>query len=356
METLTTAGVDTKLCSYVVSDFSKRRPQVWYPWPSLSPISTASNQILSMQRYDQVELYQLEKENGTEKSVRKSSSALIGTIAIETQSNLVSSTLSPNGQWLALCNATSLFVFRLEFSDGLVKPQKVTLAQALERLSVVALHFHGNTLFVADSSHMIHIVDLQDASMPHFTIAIQTEGKETLPIQAIHTSEDGNYLVTLSRLCEYGIHIFKRKGSSYLHHWTIPSLAGERPAALTLIQNNQVAVATFTNQVYLFDLEKQKLSPWSEQHAFPIRRWPSEMTSRKEFPNRLTVNPSDPTQLFLVSSILFLLMYYLVRQMQGLYYCTSVFRSRVGLSPLQNEIFWPYFAHPNAILHQIWLV
>jgi WD40 repeat protein len=219
----------------------------------------------------------------------------------------VASTLSPNGQWLALCNATSLFVFRLEFSDGLVEPQKVTLPKVLERLSVVAIHFHGNTLFVADSSNSIHIVDLQAESMPHSTITIQTKGKETLPIHSIHTSEDGNYLVTLSRLCENGIHVFKRKGSAYPHYWTIPSLAGERPAALTLIQNNQVAVATLTNQVYLFDLEKQKLSPWSEQHGFPIQRWPSDMTSRKDFPVRLTVNPSDPTQLFLVSSILFVL-------------------------------------------------
>ena len=318
VETLLTAGVDTKLCSYMVSDFSKRRPQVWYPWPSQSPISTTTNNnsnntILSMQRYDQVELYQLETTQDPDNMVRKPSSNLIGSIAIETQTNLVASALSGNGQWLALCDATSLFVFQLELSeDGLsVDPQKVKLPKALEKLSVVAMTFHEDTLFVADSSSKIHIVDLAKENKIFFTLTVPTTGKtpwsfqERLPIQSIHASPDGKYLITVSRLAKDGLHVFHLKGSSFQPHWTAPSLgAGERPAAVTFVGNHQLAVATFTNHVYLFDLSGKQLSSWSEQHEYPIgeKKWPAEMATRKDFPVRLTVNPSDPTQLVLVSS------------------------------------------------------
>jgi WD40 repeat protein len=302
LETLTTAGVDTKLCSYVVSDFSKRRPQVWYPWPSVSPITTAGNQMLSMQRDNHVDLYRLTKASDN-KSVQTSSSQLIGEIAIETQSNLVTSSLSPSGKWLAMCNASALFVFRLDFSDGDVEPQKLTLPKELERLCVVALHFYENTMFVADSSNMLYVVDLEDEAMGYTTLGIQTapNDKDRLPVHSMHTSKNGKYLVTMSKLSENGIHIFQLKGSSYHPYWTIPSLAGSSPAALTLIEDDQLAVATFTSHVYIFDLDLQKLSPWSEQHGFPIQKWPVELMSRKDFPVRLTVNPSDPTQLILVS-------------------------------------------------------
>jgi hypothetical protein len=95
---------------------------------------------------------------------------LIGEIAIETQSNLVTSSLSSNGKCLAMCNASALFIFRLEFSDGDVEPQKLTLPKELELLT--------------------------------------------------------------SKLSENGIHVFQRKGSSHPSYWTIPSLAGASPAAL----------------------------------------------------------------------------------------------------------------------------
>jgi hypothetical protein len=61
-----------------------------------------------------------------------------------------------------------------------------------------------------------------------------------------------------------------------------------------------MAVATFTSQVYLFDLTAKRLNPWSEQHGFPIEKWPSELASRRDFPVRLISNPSDPNQLILV--------------------------------------------------------
>jgi hypothetical protein len=263
--------------------------------------------MLSMQQQDHVDLYQLEDD--CQKEVKKSSSRLVGTVRIKTKSNLVASRLSPNGKWLAVCNAASLFVFGLQVvvsNDSVVEPQKVTLPKEMERLSVVAIHFNGDTLFVADSSGGIYSLDLSDESMTFSKILIPNEQQDRLPIHAIHTSKTGTFLVTVSRQEEDGIHIFRKTGASasapsyYQHYWTIPGLAGARPAALTLIEDDQVAVATFTSQVYLFDLAAKKLSPWSEQHEFPIKNWPFDLSCRKDFPIRLLVNPSNRDQLVMV--------------------------------------------------------
>ena len=359
METLLTGGVDTKLCSYLVPEFSKRRPQVWYPWPSVSPITTTASsceelnppKLLSMQRHDQVELYQLEdtgssSDHPAAKKIHKPGSTLLGTIVMEqttkTPSNLVVSKLSSNGKWLAMSNATSLWVFHLEITTSdrddndrtlTVVPEKMALPKALEQLAVVTMEFCQDVLFVADSSsprsHKIYCVDLSKQKQEEDCISFSTitipkpatekddEG-EALPIHSIHA--DGNYLVVSSRQKEGGIHVFKKKHTShsYQPYWTLPGLSGERAAAVTLTPGGKedralLAVATFANHIYLFDLKEQKLSPWSERYGFPIRHhwktedgneespsWPFEMSNRKDFPVRLTVNPNDSFQLILV--------------------------------------------------------
>jgi U3 small nucleolar RNA-associated protein 4 len=300
IETLATGGVDTKLCSYVVSDFSKRRPQVWYPWPSNSPISTSpEHRVVSMQRQDHVEVFRLDKSDS---ATRKSSSDVVGTIQIKTKTNLVTSSLSANGKWMVISDASSLFVFSLDLEAEMFQPEQIELPEKLRRIAATAIHFDQDVLFLAESStNTVYVVDMTSLDYSVLSIKPATDSSDRLPILSIHTS--GDYLVTLSHTKESGVNVFRRSSSStisYQPYWTVPSMAKARPAALALIQGNQMAVATFTSQVYLFDLTAKRLNPWSEQHGFPIEKWPSELASRRDFPVRLISNPSDPNQLILV--------------------------------------------------------
>lgn len=306
IETMATGGVDTKLCSYVVSEFSKRRPQVWYPWPSKSPISTSPEQrVISMERQDHVELYRLEDDSSTNPT-RKSASDMIGTIQIKTKTNLVASSLSPNGKWMAISDASALYVFSLDLKEEMFQPEKIVLPEKLERIPATAIHFDRDVLFLADSANSsMYIVDM--TSMDYFVVPIKTstvDSSDRLSILSIHTC--GDYMATLSHTKGSSVNVFRRSSSSpisYQPHWTLPTLANARPAALSLIEGGQMmAVATFTSQVYLFDLASKKLSPWSEKLGFPVEKWPSELTSRRDFPVRLLSNPSDPNQLILVST------------------------------------------------------
>mmetsp|Transcript_6193 Transcript_6193/g.9316 ORF Transcript_6193/g.9316 Transcript_6193/m.9316 type:complete len:938 (-) Transcript_6193:384-3197(-) len=298
METLVTSGVDTKISSYVVSDFAKRRPQIWYPWPSVSLISTAHEaDVLSMQRRDRIDLFRLD---GDATDGPKVASTPIGTVRIQTQSNIVASCLSPDAKWLALCNATALFVFSLTLEDGSIKPAKVDLPKGIAKLSVTALRFHGNELFIGDTSCKIHVLNLTNLT-ESTVLSIATKETGSLPIDSIQIGEGGHYMAALRRNRQNCIHVFTRRGTSYVPFWTVPGLAGSRPATMALINDSQLAVATPKSHLYIFDLAKQKLNPWSEANGFPIQAWPSDLNDRKDYPVRLASNPSDPTQVIMSS-------------------------------------------------------
>jgi hypothetical protein len=334
MEALITGGVDTKLCTYLVSDFAKKRPQVYYPWPTQSPVSSTTigncngggRRILSIHRDNQIELYRLDNEDQAMKRQLKdtpmSTSELIGEIAMETQSNLALSALCPNGKWLAAANATKLFLFRLNNeSESLAKkdgkndnqidvdiqPEKIGLPRPLDQLTVTAIHFSGqNTLYVADSSRRLFVVDVSsDPATIVSTLQIGTGGEDSkLPICSIKTSSDDTSVVVMTKAEKNGgIQVFRRREGDihgYAHYWTIPDLPGSRPAAVAMVGKSHLAVATVSFQIYVFDLERKSLTPWSETNKFPIEKWPTEISHRKDFPVRLFVNPSDDSQLIMV--------------------------------------------------------
>jgi len=336
MEALITGGVDTKICTYLVSDFAKKRPQVYYPWPSQSPVSSTTvvdddnagsqSRILSIHRANHIELYRLDNEQQAMRRLTRkdssessaSSTELIGEIALEAQSNLALSVVCPTGKWLAAANGNSFFLFRLnnesngtgEDMDMDIQPEKVKLPRPLEQLTVTAIHFgSSDTMYIADSSHRLFVVDLSNDVKVVTTMEIPLQGDDAkLPICSIQTSSDRNFLVVMNKTRRDGaIHIFRRqrlanKGNDdeYGHYWTIPSLGGIRPAAIATIGNTQIAVATVSFQIYVFDLDQKKLNPWSETNKFPIEKWPSEISHRKDFPVRLMVNPKNDSQLIMV--------------------------------------------------------
>ncbi|KAL3916261.1 MAG: hypothetical protein SGILL_005257, partial [Bacillariaceae sp.] len=357
LETLISGGVDTKVCSYMVGAFGEKRPQQWYPWPMQSPISTSSNskapKILSMQRRDRIELYELDQipdntpdplASKTDKELvlmgpqriplqKSQETSLLATIQLDktsggASSRLLASQLSSNGKFLAVSNGTSVLVFyldRVEDKDGdeEIQPIKMQLPEGLQNVNATALSFWGNLLFVADSrKREIHTVllrwdrdtnsgvppgELKYARMTVPDVQHGIKGEVRLPIQSIECNVNGKMLVVLSHARDGGVNVYQRKTADgeYRHEWTIPKLGGydARPAAATFILKDKLAVATYQSHVYVFNVFKKKLSSWSEKHGFPVRSqsWTEDLLCRKDYPVRLMANPKNRGQLIIVS-------------------------------------------------------
>jgi len=364
-ETLLTGGVDTKICSYSISTFAQSQPQTWYPWPSATSLfscatshSNGNTKLVAMQRHDRVELYELEgsknnkrKWNGQMLSAHEShkmvlaqhpTSIPMGTIALggnerdedtmpSLSSPLRACLLSPNGQFLAVSNMTSTYVFQLIYSAGKgiddgpvrLKPRKLELPKMIQNVSATSFHFVGTTLYVGVSSgaRQVHVLRLrpnkhkenddemdvgedgEKRSTCKQTISLPESqpsniGAVALPIQSIHANEE--FLVTVRHERENAVHIFKRtdKHARYEHFWTLPNLGGgtdARPAAVTLLDGNKLAVATYRSQLYLFDIETRSLNKWSEQYGFPLkdRKWSEDSLCGRGYPVRLIPLPND---------------------------------------------------------------
>ncbi|VEU40989.1 unnamed protein product [Pseudo-nitzschia multistriata] len=370
-ETLLTAGVDTKICSYSVSNFSQSQPQTWYPWPSAtslfsSSISTAKGgpRLVAMQRYNGIELYELEalksrKNNHIMLSAHESHKTVIaqhptsiplGTIKLDggegeeeqdsssvptPSSPLRASLLSPDGQYLAVSNMSSTYVFYIDYiasaeSPRRIRPRMIELPEEIRNVSATTFLFVGATLYVGDSSRdqKVYVarlrpgktkgededqmgIDVDDSKKKSLqeTIILPTScqtssGQIALPIQSIHANDE--FLVTLSHAQENAIHIFRRKTKNrpFEHFWTLPSLGGgtdARPAAVTLLDGNKLAVATYRSHLYLFDIETKSLNEWSEKYGFPLKdsKWTEDALCDRGYPVRLI--PRQNGRLVLVS-------------------------------------------------------
>lgn len=296
-----------------------------------------------MQRGNQVEIYRLEEEEEEkrkkmmmkknrptedeersktnkslnyscqEEKLRKSASNLVGTVQIGSSTNLITSSLSPNGKWLVLCDASSTYAFSLNLNDEeggtkdeeMFQPQQVKLPDAVQQGVATAFHFskeEEDVLFSAvASTNKLLIVNLN--TMEWATTPLTAA---PLPVHSIQTSKD--FLVTLSHARGSGIEVFRRDPSSPLSlesYWNLPMMENSRIAATCLLGGNdssQIAIATFASRLFVFDLQSKRLSRWSEQIGYPIKKWPSELSARRDFPVRLMVHPSNPSQLLLVSS------------------------------------------------------
>jgi len=341
IETLLTGGLDTKICSYSVSTFAHTQPQTWYPWPSATSLFSSTTcapkghpKLVSMQRHDRIELYQLETLTIKNKANRSKylkqvvaqhpTSIPVGTIQLggpddvdddnerinSFSSPLQASSLSPNGKFLAVSNSSSTYVFHLKYvvdktnDEGSMRlqPAKLELPEGLQKISATTFLFTNDELYIGDSSghQKVHVLRLPsdkndqdddnrmdvdgeeggDTKLSMQTVSLPESQQSNvvedikLPIQSIHA--DGEFMVTSSHARDNAIHIFRRGNSkaSYEHFWTLPNLGGgadARPAAVALLDGKRVAVATYRSHLYLLDIETRSLNEWSEQYGFPIR-------------------------------------------------------------------------------------
>ena len=486
---LVTGGVDTKICSYYVTEFAKHRPKIIYPWPNGNMLGTtpirgigscvgssrngdppaANDRLLLVQRDVSVDLFQLlskldikaifKKQKTKFKNYNKnkkgqdaeqpkedqnqnrggpavrSYSQLLGSIELTSSlsaegddnentassalsTNIVSSCVSKNGQWIAICDAiTSCALYELvlekdddEDGDGQMyyKPRRFQLpSEFLEQnLSIVSLKFvnckttsgeggrYTHTLVAVDSTGQAHMINLitsitsssigeddEEGSsnsetatgrattveyyklfMPH-AVAKNTDNdgdtimgsspapKYTWPRLPIHDvistygkhlegeddSQTSCWMATLRHTSHHSIEIYQQvrnesNGSFvYRHYWTLPTLGSggkiaDRPTSMCFLKLSGkeksksilcLAVATASSRVYIFDVQSQKLHPWSEEQMHSKQQLPclpmdaviNHHDFCKEYPIRLTVNPSDQSKLIVVrfsNDVLFL--------------------------------------------------
>ena len=341
-EILCTGGVDTKLCTYSVADFSRQRPYTLYPWPCHSPVKIATQaRILAMTRDDRVDLYELAPPSSSSSSndnYRATASApilvntdnlLIGSVQIQSPHNLVAATISKDGRFLAVCNAVTTLVFALDYysatdssSRRTVTPTRISLQLPPQR-HVVAMKFVRNDrLVLACTCGSIEVIGLSESGESGLVVAKvrqtmatdqpKTPNKKMLPISTIACSLDGAWFATSRNITAEGaVEVFWFDGHEYRRWWRVPDLDVPHTTVSFFPsdkgsnhQKTKMVVACVNYAAYIFDLEHRRLSHWSASAGFPVSSSsiPADLLQRGDFPVHIAINPSKKDQFFLVRS------------------------------------------------------
>ena len=286
-----------------------------------------------IRREDRIHLHRLGPEQTPSLArpvVIPEDNTLIGTLEVQSTSNLSCTAISSNGRFVAMSDASSLFLFALtfvkeKFGSTTMVPSRLPL-KLPGNSPIAAMCFLSNDLLVlTDASGCIHTVSLSaggenpesDTEMDTDEVAKATleqtiqpsSNALTLPVHSISAMDNGAWFVT-SRNGLRGdagtIQVFKKDdGGVFRHWWDVPKL--EVPhSALTFLKSSppQLAVACMDFSLYVFDVQERRLSSWSEDAGYPVSEsLPNELRSRTDFPVRLGINPGAPSKLLMVRTL-----------------------------------------------------
>lgn len=324
-ELLVSGSVDTRICMYSAGDFRSSRPKIWYNWPSVSPISMSRKQrLLAVTRDDRIDLYRLEASSSANSvsnmrpEAKDETKCFLKSLHIKSSFNLVCSTISDDGAFLAVSDAASLYLFSLEFDDdnGVIDdvlPSKINLSGKCKQ-PCTALRFDGlGRLVCATVDGPIYSlrVSPDEVALEHefneHTSGISASSHH-FPVSSLDVSVDGKWLAAGRSASGKGaVHVFTlptKEGGQFRHWWSVPEMEVPTTSIKFLGRGgaeSSLCVGYSNNAFNIFNLESRSLSQWNTDMGFPlVKSLPRELTSRSEPVTRIVCNPSSPQKLILV--------------------------------------------------------
>lgn len=383
-EILCTGGIDTKLCTYHVSDFGIKRPRTFYPWPSLkSPVAVANEgRLLAMLREDRVDIFKLAVTSKGPKPMMApvlvpEEDLLIGTVQVKGSSNLACSAISNSGEFLALSDSYSLLLFHLRSEkapEGIRKvvPCKVPITIPRQS-SIVAMRFvQDRCLVIVTSGGCMYVISLS----PSVELAMEVDGESgfqadvvqtvtlpakiiddqasLLPVHSVFGSGNGTWFATARNSSGHhdgkiDIYCKTSDDDMYQFWWSLPSLGTAVTASAFLEHENAplLSVGCVNYELYIFDVSRRCLSKWSERAGYPVaEKFLTDLTARSDYPIRIGTNPAAPALVMMVSTCL---TGNLVGDLRGIYCRTSCVFVALQLVTPATILSLPSFAHLNVI-------
>ena len=347
-ELLVSGGIDTKLCTYLVSNFRKHRAKKLFPWPTSTPVSLARNRrLLALMRSDRIDIYSVassvpvKSDSLDAPHIVDEEKTLVGSICVSSLYNLVCADISSDGRLLATSDGANLMVFSLNYvADDTSKDQREALVakklkvpkKARSACSAVKFANDGSwRLFCSTNKGSVKVMQIVNndekeegngddklaTAEPNAVVLVHTFDErsvsstsltELYAASELAVSPDGEWLAA----SRYGmgsgsvtVYSVPKVGDNYKCTWSLPALEAP-PSCIKFLgvkEAETLAVGCSNNSFYLFDHKEQKLSDWSQDTGFPMSpSMPRELIHRAEYPTRMAFNPSNPSKFLLVST------------------------------------------------------
>ena len=326
-ELLCSGGVDTKVCSYFVSNMKKYRAKIAYKYPTKAPIALSKGpRILSIMRQDKVDFFQLAKVNtdveNASNTALNEEEAYLGSVGIASNHNLVAFDVSEDGKFLAVSHTAGLLLFALNFVEGaseedggsstVLVPKKLIIPTDAD-VACSALKFGTDFLICATTNGPINLVRLDSGSDGNSATLERSFDQnsdkafacESYPITELTLSADKRWFAaSRNALGKGSLQVFSLP--KHQLWWTLPCTEAPHSCIKFLGEDGDVApalaVACNNGVVYLFDVEQKCLSDWSDDLGFPAGpNLPKELGSCSHCPETLAYNTATPNKFVMVS-------------------------------------------------------
>ena len=330
---MVSGGVDTKLCTYLVTPASggavdsagatkkhPHRPRHLRLWPGNEgkhPVHIAKKRgvVAVLRQNDQaVDLYRLASTdqpgvNAARDSWYVSPQRLLN-LKIQTPYNLSCMALSSDGTILAVNDASGTMLFYLSYvSDNAVEAKRIETSQEVDdeitydRKMCCCMKFShdGQYLVCATSEGPVLVYDIvrndeENSSGPvielahvfteHMSMTDASRNDETstkssflYPFTRLDVSSNGRWLVAGRNVRGIGaVHVFAfpRAGEaendsnpSFSHWWCVPTLSESASHSCVRFAGDALIVACVDNTFYILDVETRSLSDWSQDMGVP---------------------------------------------------------------------------------------
>ncbi|CAB4408248.1 unnamed protein product [Rhizophagus irregularis] len=311
-------GVDTTMVFAPTLNFPKSK---YYrvPYVPLKPMinMSKSKKLIMFRSNDHIKIWRLGKAMPPEPDQFKQKiprlelvepQKAILEIKLKGNNQLMASSISENGEWIAVSDVERIKLFKvLEDDDNPVHSNhlKVRKIKDFPQVTIDGRNVGANLLgFVPNGSKLV--VAFMNSEIVVFGLEIDEEDDVYItvlerfddystkpdcePLTSLTISEDGKWLATgdlLNQIYVYNLETLK-------HHMTINQFSSIH-TSLTFNPFEPILVITLTsNQFYLFDLQQKKLTDWSLKYS---EKLPQNFLNLKDKIMGCSFNPSSDSMI-----------------------------------------------------------
>ncbi|XP_020138318.2 U3 small nucleolar RNA-associated protein 4 homolog isoform X2 [Microcebus murinus] len=173
--------------------------------------------------------------------------------------NIICSSISPCGSWIAYSTASRFFLCRLNYEHDNISLKRVSKMPAFLRSALQILFSEDSTkLFVASNQGSLHVMQLVEGSFKHLHAFQPLSGTvEAMCLLAV--SPDGNWLAASGTSA--GVHVYNVKQLKL--HCTVPAYNFPVTALAIAPSTNNLVIAHSDQQVFEYSIPDKQYTEWS---------------------------------------------------------------------------------------------
>jgi len=328
-ELFCSGGLDTRVFSYSADNITQERPKLVFKYPPPHLRLAKHARILSVMRCDKVDFFQLEKKIDVDacssRVTLEEDQALLGSIIISGIHNLVCMDITDDGKFLAVSDASCLYMFSLESVES-KGASKAVIVPTMINLPISASAPCSSLRFVQDASYrlicasttgVVNVLKIEEGEeinlgpshLDHKVTVEHTFNELTsnsrtasynFPISTIVISPDCSLVAVCRNTMSTGSINVLSIMPDYKHWYSLPCL--DAPHSCVSFLGNRttkpkLVVGCNNGSFYVIDVEQKCISDWNNDLGIPVsEQLPKELTGTPDCPVRLAFNPSFPNK------------------------------------------------------------